>query len=446
MMLMKTNENLEISKSDFPVGFAWGVATSAYQIEGAYDQGGRGLSIWDTFCEVPGVIADGTNGNVACDHVNRLEEDLDLIKSLGFSAYRFSISWPRVQPKGYGDWNEEGFEFYERLLCGLKKREIEPHVTLNHWDLPQCLQDLGGWRERSTVDNFVRYALEVGRRFGSRCSSICTHNEPWVIAILGHEHGIFAPGIKSRSIAMQVSHNLLLSHGLACKAIRDLGVSVPLGIVLNLSPIYPASDSAEDVAKAHLDDGLNARWYLDAITGRGYPSDVLTYLGADAPTFTEQEMQLIAQPLDYLGVNYYTRNFSSTGNPWDVRSSGNEVTDMGWEVYPQGLTELLLRLHQDYNFRELWVTENGAAFKDEIQDGQIGDSQREDYFRRHVMATREAIDLGAPVKAYFAWSLMDNFEWASGYSKRFGLVHIDYQTLKRTPKQSAYWFQNFLKA
>lgn len=445
-MLMKITESVEVKKSDFPVDFTWGVATSAYQIEGAYNEGGRGLSIWDTFCEVPGCIADGTSGNVACDHFHRLEEDLDLIKSLGVDAYRFSVSWPRLQPKGYGDWNEEGFKFYERLFSGLIERGIKPHVTLNHWDLPQALQDLGGWRERSTVDHFVAYAVEFCRRFGAHCSSICTHNEPWVIAILGHEHGVFAPGIKSRSTAMQVSHHLLLSHGLACKAIRALGISAPLGIVLNLSPIYPASESPEDVKKAHLDDGLNARWYLDALTGRGYPRDVLLHLGDDAPNFTDVEMQSIAQPLDYLGVNYYTRNFSSTGNPWDVHSTGNEVTDMGWEVYPQGLTELLNRLYKDYGFGTLWVTENGAAFKDEIRNGEVNDLQREDYIRRHIIATLEAINQGAPVKAYFAWSLMDNFEWASGYSKRFGLVHVDYKTLKRTPKRSAYWFQQFLRA
>lgn len=442
---MRSKENSEIKRSDFPVSFTWGVATSAYQIEGAHNVEGRGTSIWDTFCDQPGAIADSSSGKVACDHYHRLEEDLDLIQSLGVTAYRFSISWPRVQPKGYGDWNEAGFAFYERLLHGLQKRGLQAHVTLNHWDLPQALQDLGGWAQRETVNHFVRYSLEVSRRFGSRCASICTHNEPWVIAILGHEHGVFAPGLQSRATAMQAAHHLLLSHGLACKAIRELGISTQLGIVLNLSPIYPASDSPQDIQKAKIDDGLNARWYLDPLVGRGYPSDVLAHLGSDAPVFRAEDLEAIAQPLDYLGVNYYTRNFSSTGNPWDVHSTGNEVTDMGWEVYPQGLTELLTRLHADYAFPCLRVTENGAAFKDELRDGEVNDTQREDYFRRHIQATRQAIEQGVPVDAYFAWSLMDNFEWASGYEKRFGLIHVDYETLKRTPKRSARWFQNFLR-
>lgn len=435
-----------MQKIDFPVEFVWGVATSAYQIEGAYNEDGRGLSIWDTFCRQSGAIADGSTGNVACDHYHRLDEDLDLIKSLGFSAYRFSISWPRVQPLGYGAWNEAGFEFYERLFDGLKKRGLHAHLTLNHWDLPQALQERGGWANRDTCDHFVRYALEVSRRFGSRCASICTHNEPWVIAVLGHEHGIFAPGLKSRATAIQVAHHLLLSHGRACRAIRESGTQTQLGIVLNLSPIYPASDSEQDIQKARLDDGLNARWYLDALAGRGYPQDVLDHLGADAPSVGADDMKTIAQPLDYLGVNYYTRNFSSTGNPWDVHSTGNEVTDMGWEVYPQGLTELLCRLHTDYSFARLRVTENGAAFKDELIDGAVDDSRREDYFARHILATLDAIRKGVPVDAYFAWSLMDNFEWASGYAKRFGLVHVNYSTLKRTPKRSAYWLRDFLKA
>lgn len=444
-MLMQTKAAMCVSRNNFPSDFIWGVATSSYQIEGAHDVDGRGPSIWDTFCAQPNAIADGSNGNMACDHYHRFQEDLDLMASMGVNAYRFSIAWPRVQPMGHGAWNEAGFAFYERLLSGLEERGIQAHITLNHWDLPQALQDQGGWAQRETCDHFVRYALEVGRRFGHRCASLCTHNEPWVIAILGHELGVFAPGDRSRAKAMQVTHHLLLSHGMAVQALRQAGVRSELGIVLNLSPIYPASDSEADIQKAQLDDGLNARWYLDALFKGQYPQDVLQHLGPDAPAYTDADLRVIAQPLDYLGVNYYTRNFSSSGNPWDVHSTGNEVTDMGWEVYPQGLTELLCRLAKDYPVRRLRVTENGAAFKDQMIDGQVDDERRESYLREHIVATHQAIALGAPVDAYFAWSLLDNFEWASGYEKRFGLIHVDYATLQRTPKRSAKWYQQFLK-
>lgn len=424
--------------------FIWGVATSAFQIEGCTKQDGRGDSIWDTFCRLPGKIADGSDGTIACNHYNLWESDLDLISDLGVSAYRFSMSWSRVRPKGYGNWNEKGFSFYEKLIQGLCDRGIQPHLTLNHWDLPQALQDEGGWLSDRVCDLFVEYALEVNRRFGSKLASICTHNEPWVIAILGHEIGNFAPGLKSRKTAMQVSHNLLKSHGEAVFALRKEGCTAKLGIVLNMSPIYPATSSEEDVAKARLDDGLIVRWYMDSLMTGIYPQDVLEHLGDDAPKVADGDLQLISQPNDFIGLNYYTRNFSSNGNPWDAKSTGNLVTDMGWEVYPQGLTELLVRLNSDYEVKEFWVTENGAAFKDKLEDGVVDDCHRLSYLRDHIDATAKARELGVPVEAYFAWSLFDNFEWASGYEKRFGIYHVDYKTGKRTAKSSAYWYRDFL--
>lgn len=433
-----------ISRSQFPEDFKWGVATSAFQIEGAHDSDGKGPSIWDTFCEIEGKIADASNGHVACEHYLRWAEDVELISQLGVNAYRFSMSWPRVQPDGQGAWNEAGFAFYDQLITALDARGIELHLTLNHWDLPQALQDQGGWVNREVCTHFTRYATEVAKRFGHRVHSICTHNEPWVIAILGYEHGIFAPGIQSRSQAMQAVHHLLLSHGMSLKAMRALGLQTPMGIVLNLSPIYPASDDPKDVAKAHLDDGLNLRFYMDALYTATYPQDVMSDLGADAPHILDGDLACIAQKNDFLGVNYYTRNFSSTGNPWDVASTGNTVTDMGWEVYPQGLTELLCRLHADYQPDCLWVTENGAAFKDHLKDGVVDDAQRLAYIRDHIAATHDAMAKGVPVGAYFAWSLMDNFEWASGYAKRFGLLYVDFETQKRTFKNSALWYQKFL--
>jgi beta-glucosidase len=435
---------MTVSRDRFPKDFKWGVATSSFQIEGAHDRDGKGPSIWDTFCAVDGKIADASNGHVACEHYERWPEDVELITRLGVNAYRFSMSWPRVQPDGQGAWNEAGFAFYDQLIAALAKRGIELHLTLNHWDLPQSLQDQGGWANREICAHFTRYATEVARRFGHRVHSICTHNEPWVIAILGYEQGIFAPGIQSRKQAMQAVHHLLLSHGMALQAMRGLGLTTAMGIVLNLSPIYPASDDPQDIAKAKLDDGLILRLYMDSLFKGFYPQDVIEHLGADAPPVQPGDLATIAQPNDFLGVNYYTRNFSSCGNPWDVASTGNTVTDMGWEVYPQGLTELLCRLHVDYQPMRLWVTENGAAFKDQLVNGEVDDAQRLAYIRDHIAATHDAMAQGVPVGAYFAWSLMDNFEWASGYAKRFGLVHVDFETQKRTFKNSALWYQNFL--
>ena len=435
---------MTVSRAQFPKDFKWGVATSSFQIEGAHDSDGKGLSIWDIFCAIEGKIADASNGHVACEHYARWPEDVELIGRLGVNAYRFSMSWPRVQPDGQGAWNEAGFAFYEQLITALEKRGIELHLTLNHWDLPQSLQDQGGWANRDVCGHFTRYATEVARRFGRRVHSICTHNEPWVIAILGYEQGIFAPGVQSRSQAMQAVHHLLLSHGMALQAMRGLGITTPMGIVLNLSPIYPASEDPKDLAKAKLDDGLILRLYMDALYKGVYPQDVIDHLGSDAPQVQAGDLETIAQRNDFLGVNYYTRNFSSSGNPWDVASTGNTVTDMGWEVYPQGLTELLCRLHADYQPQRLWVTENGAAFKDQMVNGEVDDPQRLAYIRDHIAATHDAIQQGVPVGAYFAWSLMDNFEWASGYAKRFGLVHVDFETQKRTFKNSALWYQQFL--
>lgn len=434
-----------VQRREFPTGFAWGVATAAYQIEGAANEGGRGESVWDHFCSQEGKIADGSSGLVACDHYHRMPEDVALMADMGVENYRFSIAWPRVQPDGQGAWNEEGFAFYDRLLSALESKGIRPHCTLNHWDLPQALQEQGGWGSRDTCAHFVRYAQEVAQRFGHRLASLVTHNEPWVVAILGHQDGIFAPGLKSRALAYQVSHHLLLSHGMAVQALRESHPKLVLGIVLNLSPIYPASDSEQDLAKAKLDDGYILRWYMDPLFKGTYPQDVWADLGDDAPSVLEGDMALIAQPLDFIGVNYYTRNFSSSGNPWDVRANAQRVTDMGWEVYPQGLTELLVRMHQDYQPKSLWVTENGSAFVDQVQNGQVHDVERLEYLKEHIAACRHAIEQGVPLHGYFAWSLLDNFEWASGYAKRFGLVRVDYDTQQRTVKASGRWYSDFLK-
>jgi len=427
----------------FPRNFVWGVATSAYQVEGAAHEDGRGDSIWDEFCRRPGAIKDGSSGERACDHYHRVGEDIGLIASLGANAYRFSVAWPRVQPLGAGEWNEKGFDFYDRLIDGLLERGIEPFLTLYHWDLPQALQERGGWMSRDTVGRFVDYAAEVARRYGGRAASIATHNEPWVIAILGHEAGIFAPGLKSQKMAMQVSHHLLLSHGLALQALRAQHCAAPLGIVLNQAPIHAATDSAADLARARLDDGLTIRWYMDALLLGRYPDDVLEFLGEDAPQIEPGDMAAIRQPLDFLGINYYTRHLSGTGAPLDRVESGREVTDMGWEVFPAGLSELLARLHADYRLPPLYVTENGAAYRDHLADGRVADVERIRYLHRHIAALADALEGGVDVRGYFVWSLLDNFEWADGYSKRFGLVFVDYATQRRTLKDSALWYRAF---
>ena len=436
-------------QAQFPANFVWGVATSAFQIEGAAAEDGKGPSIWDRFCRQPGAIADASNGDLACDHYHRWEADLDMIASLGVSAYRFSVSWPRVRPGGSGAWNEAGLAFYERLVDGLIARGIQPYLTLNHWDLPDELQAQGGWADRDTVHRFVEYALGIHTRLGKRVASIATHNEPWVMAVLGHESGVFAPGIKDRRIAAQVSHHLLLSHGLAVQALRAAGCTAALGIVLNLSPMHAASNSAEDRAKTSLEDGRLLRWYMDPLFKARYPQDVLEALGQDAPQIQAGDLDTIATPIDWLGVNYYTRSVISAGLPWDVRSSGRTLTDMDWEIYPEGLTELLVRMARDYAVPPLFITENGGAFKDQLTQTESGprvhDADRTDYIARHIAAVGEAMRQGVKMGGYMVWSLMDNFEWASGYEKRFGIVHVDYPTQRRTLKDSARWYQRFLQ-
>jgi beta-glucosidase len=429
----------------FPDDFVWGVATSSFQIEGAGIEDGKGESIWDRFCRRPGAIADASDGDIACDHYHRLDSDLDLIASLGVDAYRFSVSWPRVQPAGRGAWNPKGLDFYERLVDGLLARGVAPYLTLNHWDLPQALQDVGGWVARDTVHRFVDYARGMQRRLGDRVTALTTHNEPWVIAHLGHETGQFAPGVADRKVAAQVRHHLLLSHGLALQALRADGSRSALGLVLNLAPVQAATDDAADLAAARRLDGTLVRAYMDPLFGAGYPADVCADLGADAPQVEPGDMAAIATPMDFLGINYYSRNVASAGAPFDVRASGLPVTEMGWEVYPEGLTELLLRLHRDYPVPPLVVTENGGAFRDTLVDGHVHDRERTSYIASHIAAVGAALQQGVPMAGYMVWSLMDNFEWTSGYARRFGIVHVDYATQQRTLKDSAHWYRHFLQ-
>lgn len=439
-----TCKNSQDLVSRFPDNFVWGVATSAFQIEGGAAADGRGPSIWDDFCKVPGAIADASTGDVACDHYHRLDGDVALIASLGVNAYRFSVSWPRVQPTGQGAWNEAGLDFYDRLVDRLLAHNIKPYLTLNHWDLPSALQAHGGWANRDTVHRFVEYAQGIEKRLGDRLVSITTHNEPWVVSVLGHESGIFAPGLKSRATMAQVSHHLLLSHGLALQALRAQGCKAELGVVLNLSPVHAATPEAAD--RARLEDGKLLRWYMDPLFKGSYPQDVLQDLGVDAPVIHEGDLAAIATPSDFLGVNYYTRSVVQAQGQWDAKTGGLPLSDMGWEVYPQGLTELLVRLHRDYDVKRIYVTENGGAFPDTIAGESVHDPLRTQYIANHIDAVANAMEQGVPMAGYMVWSLMDNFEWASGYAKRFGIVHVDYATQKRTLKDSALWYRGMLRA
>jgi beta-glucosidase len=436
----------ELSKR-FPPGFVWGVASSAFQIEGASGAGGKGDSIWDEFCRLPGVIADGSDGKIACDHYNRLESDLDLIAALGVGGYRFSISWPRIQPTGSGAVVGAGIDFYNRLVDGLLERNIEPFATLYHWDLPAELQrEHNGWANRSTAYRFAEYAALIAERLGDRVRSFATHNEPFVTATIGHELGHFAPGIKSRGVAMQVAHHCLLSHGLAMEAMRSARSNLEVGIVLNLSPVYAATDSAADTMLAAREDGLLVRWYMDALLRAEYPADILEYLAADAPLTHSGDAPLIAQPLDFLGVNYYYPIVSTAGRPFSAARQGVAVTDMGWEVAPGDFTELLIRLDRDYDLPPLFITENGAAYRDLVVDGGVKDEDRRAYIESHIRAIADAVGQGVDVRGYFVWSLLDNFEWAAGYTKRFGIYYVDYRTQARILKRSGFWYKEFAAA
>ena len=439
----------------FPDGFLWGVATSAQQIEGAVHEGGRGESIWDRFAARPGAIADGSNSAIACDHFHRWREDVARLRWLGVNAYRCSIAWPRVLPDG-ATANPEGLDFYDALVDALLAAGIQPFVTLNHWDLPQALQDRGGWASRDTVDAFVRYADVVSRRLGDRVGHWITHNEPWCIAHLGYEQGTHAPGVQSPELALVVAHHLLLSHGRALPVLRANAPRAEAGIVLVLTVAHPASASEADRDAARALDGSFNRWFLDPLHGRGYPADAIAdrvRLGhlahADMPFVHPGDLEAIATPADFLGVNYYSRIVVRAGGagPEAVQvAPESERTAMGWEVHPQGLYDVLVRVTRAYGPARIHVTENGAAFDDPPGPARLTDGRRIDYLRTHVAAARRAIADGVPLRGYFVWSLMDNFEWGEGLAKRFGLFHVDYATLVRTPRDSAFWYRDTIAA
>ncbi|GAA4914100.1 GH1 family beta-glucosidase [Stackebrandtia albiflava] len=452
----------------FPADFAWGAATSAYQIEGAADEGGRGRSIWDTFAHTPGRVVDGGTGDVAVDSYHRYPEDVEVMKRLGLTDYRFSVSWPRIQPDGDTKLNNAGLDYYRRLVDTLRDAGITPWITLYHWDLPQALEDAGGWPHRDTAHRFADFAQVVHDALGDRVQEWITVNEPWCAAFLGYASGEHAPGRRDPAASVAAAHHLMLGHGLAVRAMRAQRSDSRIGVGLNFYPVHQAGDSEADADAVRRIDGMQNRFFTDAVLRGEYPADVLDDLSAvaDLSVIRPGDLDVIGSPVDTLCVNYYSRftvtaagsgSTSASAAPTDVDSawpgnshigfvgSGLPVTGMNWEIDPGGLRDILVRLSRDYPGVPLVVTENGSAFDDVVsEDGAVHDPERLAYLRDHLAACQEAVEADVPLRGYFTWSLLDNFEWAWGYTKRFGIVHVDYDTQRRTVKDSGRWYADFV--
>jgi beta-glucosidase len=434
----------------FPDNFLWGAATSAYQIEGSPLADGAGPSIWQRFAHTPGMMVNGDTGDVACDHYNRMESDVDLMKQLGLKAYRFSVSWSRVMPEGKGKVNSKGLDFYSRLVDILLANGIEPLVTLYHWDLPAALDDRGGWLNPDIADWFADYATVMYKKLDDRVDKWATHNEPWVVTDGGYLHGALAPGHRSKYEAPIASHHVLRSHGAAVKAYRAIGKN-KIGIVVNLEPKYPATDSKEDAAAVKRADAYMNRQYLDPVFFGKYPDELKEIFGDAWPEWSQEDMDLIKQPIDWLGFNYYTRSVTKN-DPLNYPLKTGVVrqhatyTETGWEVFPQGLTDTLTWIRDRYKNPPLYITENGSAFYDPpvAEGGVLDDPLRVNYQKKHLRAMSDAIAQGCDVRGYMAWSLMDNLEWSLGFSKRFGIVHVDFATQKRTIKSSGHHYSKVI--
>ena len=456
---------MAVARDAFPADFVWGAATAAYQIEGATTEDGRGPSIWDTFCAQPGAISDGSTGQVAADHYHRYAEDIALLASLGLNAYRFSIAWPRIQPTGSGPANQAGLDFYRRIAETCHAHGVTPYATLYHWDLPQPLEDAGGWLNLDTAAAFRDYAALAHDALGDVIEHWITLNEPWCSAFLGYGNGAHAPGKTVGADALKAAHHLLLGHGLAVNAMRESRHTSTVGITLNLYSVRPASDSELDREAARRTDGMGNRLFLDPVLLGRYPDDVL--LDASVTEWFDErsgDLEVIAAPLDFMGINYYSRHTVAgpedgvfadpdavSVSPGSERvvtvDTGAPKTQMGWEVHPDGLVDVVAMIAERAPELPVFITENGAAYPDEVgPDGQVDDEDRRHYFEQHVDACRQAVDQGLPLRGYFAWSLIDNFEWAFGYSRRFGITYVDYETQQRTVKKSGLWFRSFLGA
>ncbi|MDR2743509.1 MAG: beta-glucosidase [Treponema sp.] len=433
---------------DFPEDFLWGTATASYQVEGAGHEGGRGESIWDTFARVPGAVCCGENGEIACDQYHRYKEDIALIAELGFKSYRFSIAWPRIIPAGSGKVNPEGVAYYKELIRELHRQGIKAAATLYHWDLPQTLQNKGGWAERSTAEACAEFAKVCFAEFGEEVDQWITINEPFCIAYLGYLWGVHAPGIKDIDQAVKSVHHVNLAHGLMVNAYRKTGLTAPIGITWNPSTPRPATGSRADKKAALLARAFETEVFMLPVLGKGYPESVSRELKLQFPV-KPGDMEIISQPVDFIGVNYYTEHpvGADRKSPFKyaAKPSWQETTDMGWPIVPGGLRRQLLWIQSISGGLPIYITENGCAERDEAgPDGRFHDQGRIRYIRKHLEVCADLIKEGVNLKGYFVWSFLDNFEWALGYSKRFGIVHVDYAAQKRTPKDSAYFFRDVI--
>lgn len=445
----------------FPRDFKWGTATSSYQIEGAPTAGGKGPSVWDSFSHIEGKIKNGDTGDTACDHYHLWRDDIELLKKLGVNAYRFSISWPRIFPIGKeNEPNQIGLDFYSRLVDTLLENKITPFITLNHWDIPQGLEDIGGWPERDIVHEFVKYSYHVSKHLGDRVENWITHNEPWCVSYLGYIEGHKPPGLINKwSKSLATAHHLLLSHGMAIPEIRNNSKQSEIGITLNLNTAIPASGSTYDEDACKFFDGQFNRLYLNPLYNNEYPDDVFEYLKtksliseSDLNFIKQGDLNIISTKTDFLGVNYYSRAVIRNEEIDEKNNLPRNVdmgpkTDFGWEIYPPGIYDLLMRLKNEYKVQNIYITENGCSYGDgPNSEGKINDKRRIEYYHSHLTELKRAIEDGAPCNGYFAWSLMDNFEWAQGFSQRFGLIWVDFETLERIPKESYYWYKKYISA
>ena len=449
----------ERSAIDFPNDFAWGAATASYQIEGAVHEDGRGETVWDRFSHTEGKVAHGHTGDIACDHYHRVESDVKLMADLGLQTYRFSIAWSRVMPDGRTTVNRAGLDWYHRLVELLLEHGITPCPTLFHWDLPMGLEEIGGFRNRDTVSWFADYAALMAQELGDRVTMWSTFNEPWCYAYLGHAAGVHAPGLRDGAAAVSVAHHQLLAHGLALQAMRAERDGLALGIVINPSPIVAEGSPTADPDEIRMIDGIHNRWWFDGVLRGEYPADVMERYDHLAAAVLDGDLDVVAQPLDWIGINYYfdilVRGTDATtaAMPEYPTVTGTAPaperpvhTDMGWPITPDGFYELLTRLDREYpNLPPVYITENGAAFDDPVINGRVDDRRRIDYLDLHLRAVRAAIDAGVDIRGYYQWSLLDNFEWALGYDKRFGIVHVDFDTLERTPRASAHWYADVIR-
>jgi beta-glucosidase len=432
----------------FPKDMKWGTATASYQIEGAVKEDGRGPSIWDTFSHAPGNVKNGENGDVACDSYHRYKEDIEIMKELGIDTYRFSVAWPRIFPTGDGEINLKGLEFYHKFVDKLLEAGIEPMCTLYHWDLPQDLQDKGGWDNRETIDAFVRYAETMFKEFSGKIKYWITLNEPWCISYLSNYIGVHAPGNQDLQLATNVAHHLLVAHGRTVQKFRELNIEGEIGFAPNTTWLEPFSDKQEDIDACNREIAYFIEWFMDPVFKGEYPQFMLDWFkkkGVEVK-MEDGDLEDIHQPIDFLGINYYTghlaRHKENEGLfDWEFVEMGYERTDIGWPVYPEGFYNVLTRITDRYGKVPIYITENGSCYNDEPVDGRVRDDSRTKYLKQHLTALSRSIESGVNIKGYLTWSLLDNFEWAEGYSKRFGIVYVNYRTQERIKKDSFYWYK-----